>query len=62
MVDSEFMRIAIFRLEDCARRLLELGEQVQSRALRQRLLTLSRELSKHADALADGGVDPAADG
>lgn len=62
MVDTELIRIAIFRLDDCANRLLELSEQVESRTLRQRLLMLSRELAKHAEALADGGADPAANG
>lgn len=58
MPDTEYLRIAIFRLEDCSKRLLEVSEQVRSRALRQRLLTLSRELAKHADALAGEGVPP----
>lgn len=56
MIDGEFLRIAIFRLEDCAKRILELSEQVQSRPLRQRLFSLSRELTKHADALVVDAV------
>jgi hypothetical protein len=61
MPDTEYLRIAIFRLEDTAKRLLEVSEQVQSRALRRKLLTLSRELTKDADALAVEGVTPSAD-
>jgi hypothetical protein len=60
MPDTEYLRIAIFRLEDCAKRLLEVSEQVQSRSLRQQLLTLSRELNRHADGLAVEGVPPSA--
>ena len=62
MVDSELVRIAVFRLDDCAKRLLELAEQVQSRPLRRRLSMLSRELEGHAKALADSGPGPASGG
>lgn len=61
MEDTEFVRIAIFRIEDCSKRLLELAEQVQSRPLRHRLSKLSRELEEHARALSDGEPHPAAD-
>jgi hypothetical protein len=60
-MDDEFVRIAIFRLEHCSKWLLELSEQVQSRALRRRLLQLSRQLTAHAEALADGCPEPSAD-
>lgn len=61
MADGEFVRIAIFKLEDCAKRMLELSEQVQSRALHHRLSLLSRELSDLARALAEGGADATGD-
>lgn len=53
MADGEFVRIAMFRLRDCARRMQELSEQVDSPALQQRLERLSREIAAFAQELAD---------
>jgi hypothetical protein len=61
MADGEFVRAAIFKLEDCATLMLELSDQVQSRSLHHRLSLLSRELSDLARALAEGIADPPAD-
>jgi hypothetical protein len=61
MADGEFVRIAIFKLEDCSKRMLELSEQVQSRSLHHRLSLLSRELSDLAKELAEGIADGTAD-
>jgi hypothetical protein len=61
MKDGEFVRIAIFRLRDCAKRMLELSEQVESRALHHRLSLLSGELSTLATQLAEESADAADD-
>jgi hypothetical protein len=54
MDDAEIARMASFKLRECAKRMLELAEQVESNPLRDRLAVLARQLLEHARALPAG--------
>ena len=56
MKDKELIYMAGFKLEECAKRMLELADEVESNALRNHLSLLSRQLLEHARRL--GESDP----
>jgi len=61
MVDDEFVRIAVFQLEQCAKALHKLSERVQSALVRERLLLLSAQLAANGSALAGVARDHSTD-
>jgi hypothetical protein len=60
MADDESLRIAIFKLENCARWMLGLSQQTESETLRRCLLLLSRDLEAKVEELIKAAQGSAA--